>query len=122
MGLGPASGPYYTGFPVKPLKELVEEHNINTINILKIDIEGSEYTALQEFIDKQWFKDLNVQQIIIEIHYFVQWGQIRDDVIKLMNLFRDNDYHPFSKEPNLLCGPQCIEYSFIRKDFAFPNK
>jgi hypothetical protein len=41
MGLGPAWGPFYTGFPVKTLKEIVDELEVTHMDILKIGILGS---------------------------------------------------------------------------------
>jgi hypothetical protein len=107
IGLGPAWGPLYGGFPVKDFRQIVEELGITHLDVLKIDVEGielysesnstgSEFTAL-DFVDTDWFRSLGVTQVLLEIHYFRAWGLKEDSVAKIMKLFDNSGYYPFSK-------------------------
>jgi len=87
------------------------------IDFLKIDVEGNEYSALPDVISSERFQSLNVSQILIEVHYFEPWGVYADRVISFFSMMHKAGYRIFNKEPNLLCGSNCIEYSWIHKNF-----
>jgi len=87
------------------------------IDFLKIDIEGNEYSALPDVIPSARFQSLEVSQILMEVHYFEPWGVYVDRVINFFQMMHRAGYRIFNKEPNLLCGPNCIEYSWIHKKF-----
>ena len=50
---------------LKTLSSIISELEIETINLLKIDVEGAEYEVLQGIEEKDWEK---IKQIIIEVH------------------------------------------------------
>lgn len=63
---------YFNGFEHKietiTLDRLMEENNIDYIDILKIDIEGSEYEILPNISDECYSK---IRQITVEFHDFI---------------------------------------------------
>ncbi|NEP39704.1 MAG: FkbM family methyltransferase [Okeania sp. SIO2H7] len=50
---------------LKTLSSVIKELEIQTIDLLKIDVEGAEYEVLQGIEEKDWSK---IKQIIIEVH------------------------------------------------------
>ncbi|HEX7332372.1 MAG TPA: MupA/Atu3671 family FMN-dependent luciferase-like monooxygenase [Pyrinomonadaceae bacterium] len=51
--------------PVKKLSEAIREHEIERIDLLKIDVEGSEFDVLSGIEDEDWQR---IKQIAIEVH------------------------------------------------------
>ena len=78
-----------------------------SIDILKIDCEGCEYSVYSEFYSPGVF----LRQILIEIHY--QGKTLTDSMMhKLTN---DGHYVIFHKEPNTNgCAGDCVEYGFLK--------
>jgi FkbM family methyltransferase len=50
---------------LRKLSDLIKEHNIQKINLLKIDVERSEMDVLLGIDDEDWFK---IDQIVVEVH------------------------------------------------------
>jgi FkbM family methyltransferase len=50
---------------VRTLSSVIKELNINSIDLLKIDVEGEEYEVLKGIEDKDWSK---IKQIVAEVH------------------------------------------------------
>lgn len=77
--------------PMKCLKDIANELGHNHINILKMDIEGSEF----EVIDNILSSSIEIEQILIELHerFFVD-GKTRTE--KLFKSLRDNGYKVFA--------------------------
>lgn len=50
--------------------ELVKLQGHKYVDIMKIDVEGSELTVLQEFLNDIRFRKLGVSIIIVEFHFF----------------------------------------------------
>jgi FkbM family methyltransferase len=50
---------------IRTISEVIEEHSINSVGLLKIDAEGSELNILYGIRDEDWPK---VRQIVLEIH------------------------------------------------------
>ncbi len=51
--------------PLKTLSQVIQEHEIDVINLLKIDVEGSEAEIINGIEDEDWSK---IQQMVIEVH------------------------------------------------------
>ena len=51
--------------PLMPLSRILEEHNVATVNFLKIDCEGSEYEVLRSIDVANWAR---IQRVVIEYH------------------------------------------------------
>lgn len=95
------------------LEEL--NHKNQLIDILKIDIEGSEYDFFpQIFTSVQSF---GPRQILVEVH-----PNKGKTIHKFFELLRDNNYVIFNKEPNLLAGADFVEYAFFRLHSDFFEK
>lgn len=50
---------------LKPLSSIIEEHELEKINLLKIDCEGAELAALQSIAPDHWPK---IEQVVVEVH------------------------------------------------------
>ena len=50
---------------LRTLSEIIEEHNIEQIDLLKIDCEGAEEEALVGLLEHDWER---IQQVVIEVH------------------------------------------------------
>jgi|JI102314A2RNA_FD_contig_31_7910157_length_1259_multi_3_in_0_out_0_2 FkbM family methyltransferase len=50
-----------------PFSNIIEEHKIKKINLLKIDVEGNEIEVLAGISDNDWEK---IEQIVMELHQF----------------------------------------------------
>ncbi|OHD63824.1 MAG: hypothetical protein A2176_11935 [Spirochaetes bacterium RBG_13_51_14] len=105
---------------VKSLLDIAKMLNHSHVDILKIDIEGGEFSSLIDIIHSNALKKLNIKQLQIEFHiindeYFQQF-------IPIMNLLAQNGYLLFRKEfnPNDISG-QCAEYAFV-KDYFFADR
>jgi hypothetical protein len=118
----------------KSLKTVIEElgHTQRQIEILKIDIEGSEYLMLEEFFrdsqntnsdtgnEQKGTQIPYIRQILIEIHLAAELGdEIAIRANELFELLRSNNYAIFHKEPNLYFPDFATEYAFIRLNRAF---
>lgn len=92
----------------------MKEHNISEIDLLKIDVEGAEYDALQGF--KQSLLDGKIRAIQFE------YGYINITTKKLLV-----DYHEFFESVGYQLGkiyPKTVEfkkYSHKQEDFLGPN-
>jgi len=51
--------------PVKTLSDVIREHDVERIDLLKIDVEGSEFDVLSGIQDEDWRR---IKQIAIEVH------------------------------------------------------
>ncbi|CAF3461909.1 unnamed protein product [Rotaria socialis] len=100
----------------KPLKRIINElhHHKRRIDILKVDIEGSEFDLFDDLFDstKSTAESTNlpssqsmpyIHQIFVEIH--LPWNSGDEESLRAHNffeLFRHNNYAIFHKEANLV--------------------
>jgi len=118
----------------KSLHTVIDElgHRQRQIDILKIDIEGSEYILFEEYFTRHQntAKNINskedgnimpyIRQILVEIHLQHLLGnETSDSAHRLFELFRSSNYAIFHKEPNLYVPNIATEYAFIRLNSAF---
>jgi hypothetical protein len=97
-------------------------HTGRTLDILKIDCEGCEYTAMIPLLNAIAAGDIQVDQILIELHMFDPGEPSDTTWQKLVDLFHFADrakLRIFHKERNHWgCnGMGCVEYSLISEDF-----
>ncbi|EGT42004.1 hypothetical protein CAEBREN_26240 [Caenorhabditis brenneri] len=85
------------------LPDMLKQAGRNEVDLLKIDIEGGEFTGLEPLI-----KDYLVCQIMIEIH-----GTPAEH-LSLLRIITNNGFRIFNVEPNPFCG-KCCEYSLINE-------
>jgi FkbM family methyltransferase len=91
---------------VKKIVDIMAEFGHTEINILKIDIEGAEYSVIDDIIKS----DIKIHQLLIEFHHrFPQNGieMTRNAVLKLKNAGYDLFY----------VSPLAEEFSFINRKF-----
>jgi len=118
----------------KSLHTVIDElgHRQRQIDILKIDIEGSEYILFEEFFGHKQNTDKDIdskhngnekpyiRQILVEIHLQHELGdETSDSAHRLFELFRSNNYAIFHKEMNPYAPKIAVEYAFIRLNQAF---
>lgn len=101
-------------FPCKNLKDIVRELNHSKIDVLKMDVEGSEWDVIH---DTDW-PSMSFGQILVELHDTpgkkTLPSVIRDYFSKLENA----GYYQFSLEP--VCGTCAGQYEigFLHKDWT----
>ncbi len=92
--------------PVKNFTEITQEFGHKRIDILKMDIEGSEYDVLDSILNSS----VEVVQILIEIHErFFTDGKYRTK--KLLAAMQEKGYTPFAVSNSM------EELSFIKRTF-----
>lgn len=92
---------------------LLGHSNNRTIDLLKIDCEGCEFSTLRDWIN------LDVRQILVEIHGVPtpkgtpnqRWYKKSLDISEYFNAFSDNGYALYSKDP---VNDLATELSFIK--------
>ena len=90
---------------LKSLKTILQMLNHKHIDVLKMDIEGAEYSVLESILlDK-----IPIAQILVEFHErFIENG--KDKTISLIKMMRQNDYEIFGVSETF------EEISFINKN------
>ena len=111
---------------MKNINDIMSDLRHKWVDILKLDVEGSEWSILSSIYEQQR-PGLKATQLLLELHYpsaaseQLIWGVFD-------NLFHDN-FRLFSVEPNVHCGVDCslayLEFSFIKVspdgDICTPN-
>jgi FkbM family methyltransferase len=69
---------------VRTLSSVIEELDINTIDLLKIDVEGEEYKVLQGINPGDWSK---IKQIVAEVH------DVEDRMDNMRLLLKNNGFN-----------------------------
>ncbi|RUT04421.1 hypothetical protein DSM106972_046490 [Dulcicalothrix desertica PCC 7102] len=69
---------------LRTLSSVINELEINTIDLLKIDVEGEEYKVLQGIIPHDWNK---IKQIVAEVH------DIDGRIDKIESLLKNQDFN-----------------------------
>ncbi|APA07001.1 predicted protein [Sclerotinia sclerotiorum 1980 UF-70] len=120
-GLGSKDIPSKTP-PFYTLQTLMRQNNHSYIDILKIDIEGSEYTALDSFMDfHQQEGKLPVGQVMIELHLVDDEHVDFERFLKWWERLEGFGMRPTWFETNLLAvtlgegktDPRCVEYVWV---------
>jgi FkbM family methyltransferase len=90
---------------MKSWEDICNELNIKKVDILKIDIEGSEYDVLADVLNS----DVAVKQILIEFHsrYFDNGDEMTKNAIKLI---KSKGYNLYSISDSL------EEFGFLKKE------
>jgi hypothetical protein len=126
VGLGEQPAPDTTGIDawrrkLRPLLGIVDKlgHAGRTIDILKIDCESCEWTALKPAFAALADGRFRIGQLQIEMH-LLKKKTSQDDVDRFMDAADRAGLRLFHKEPNVLHGDgySAIEFSFVHRDFA----
>lgn len=88
--------------------EIVDKlgHQNHTIDILKIDCEGCEWTSFQD-----WIGVYDIRQVLVETHTL---PKNKTQGLQYFDSFVQNNYFMFSKEVNPWGGGACLEFSYIK--------
>jgi len=123
-GLGPVSRDPAKAFDLKLDEKPVEVRTLDAIakalghdhvDLLKIDIEGSEWATFDDVFKKDLLAQLKVTQVLLETH--ILWGATPKDLIDLIDGFAARGYVMFRKEFNPWNTGCCAEYAFAQKNF-----
>mmetsp|Transcript_75742 Transcript_75742/g.225811 ORF Transcript_75742/g.225811 Transcript_75742/m.225811 type:complete len:374 (-) Transcript_75742:98-1219(-) len=98
-------------WPGTPVSELYEKlgHGRRTLDILKIDCEGCEWTTYRSWLTAR----VRPRQILVELHNF-------DAAREMFQFLNDRGYVIAHKEPNIeFSGGACVEYVFLYLGASF---
>jgi FkbM family methyltransferase len=102
-GIGDAGSPTYT-FQCQTLSTLMRQLDWNHIDLLKIDIEGSEYGVIRELLKKS----IKVRQICVEFHHGANFGHDRNETVATIWSLRKAGYD--------LIHRTTWDHTFLRRD------
>jgi hypothetical protein len=112
----------------KTLRMLMSDlnHQGRYLDILKIDVEGSEYAFFDDLFKTTDYLSENIRQILIEIHLApivrtVDNVRVYDykKIHRLFELFHQKNFVIFHKEVNLYDPQNAFEFSLIRLNNKF---
>jgi hypothetical protein len=91
-------------------------HTKRMIDILKMDIESGEYTFLTRMFrpSKRIINQIFPRQILVEFH-----STNPENIHDTFELLRSNSYVIYSKEANVIAGPDYFEFGFLRLNSKF---
>jgi FkbM family methyltransferase len=118
LGVGPVSSPdglelEGKKLPMQTVADIARSHNHPRIDILKMDIEGGEYTVLKQVLQTHALAALNVQQVLIEFHFWDNHAFM--DFVGLVDGLKQQGYMLFRKEFNASSNAdKCAEYAFLK--------
>jgi len=123
-GLG-LDGAKWRNYEVKSFETIINDlgHQNRTIDILKIDCEGCEFTTMPPLLDLIIAGKMKVNQIQIEVHPKEIKEANADAVVKMIATFfkklDEAKFRIFHKERNHwgCSGYQCLEYAFVSEEF-----
>lgn len=90
--------------PCKRISTLMSELGHDHIDLLKMDIEGTEYEVIDEIIDQ----NIQIKQILVEFHHRFP-GIGMEKTISAVTALRRTGYELFH------VSPWCEEYAFIKR-------
>jgi FkbM family methyltransferase len=96
---------------VKSLGDLAKSLGHSHVDILKIDIEGGEYTALRQMLASGTLHRLGVRQLLIEFHFVPD--QYFADFVGILDALKQQGWKLFRKELNPLGPTKAAEYAFV---------
>ncbi len=97
----------------RSLADIARSLHHDHIDILKIDIEGGEFAALQQMIDTQALLNLHVRQLLVEFHLWDD--QCFAEFVRIVGSLDKEGFLIFRKEFNPYAADKCAEFSFLRR-------
>lgn len=101
-------------------------HEQRYLDILKIDVEGSEFEFFDDLFRRKDFISQNIRQILVEVHFSGTIEKVENTtafnynkIHDLFRLFHENNYIIFHKEVNLFNPYWAFEFSLIRMNKRF---
>jgi len=98
---------------LRSITSIMEELGHTHIDILKIDIEGSEWDFFPPFFETTF----PVCQLIVEIHWFNF-----ELAVETMEKIRRKGFKMHYKEPNFLFFPNLIEFAWVNDPLYFETE
>lgn len=90
--------------PVKTLATIMRDLGHTCVDVLKVDVEHSEWPAVAEWASSRPC----FRQLLVEVH-----GPTREKMTAFMGVLESLDMRMISRDANILCA-SCMEYSFVR--------
>ena len=84
----------YVTCQVKRIETIVRELSIETVDVLKLDIEGSEYAVIEDLLSS----DIRPKQLLVEYHYALSKPEVRKMIKSVLSLM-DVGYFIFDVSP-----------------------
>jgi hypothetical protein len=112
----------------KTLRMLMSDlnHQGRKLDILKIDVEGSEYEFFDDLFDTNDNTSESIRQILVEIHFAPIVQKVNNvttynykKLHRLFDLFHQKHFVIFHKEVNLFNPYHAFEFSFVRMNKKF---
>jgi len=122
LGLGPVSGAEGRQWDlviegkrceVRSLADIARSLRHTHVDILKIDIEGGEFAALQQMLTSQILLSLQVKQLLVEFHLWDDAAFM--DFVRIVGALKKQQFLLFRKEFNPYAADKCAEFSFLRR-------
>jgi hypothetical protein len=104
-----------TTFPVKTIATIMRELAHQTLDILKFDVEGSEW----DVINSTDWKSVRAGQLLFELHNFGGQDMRLMQIVSLFKKLEEGGYRLFSAEP-VCYGCRAIEFGWIHREWT-PN-
>lgn len=89
--------------PMKSIRDIMSELNHSSIDVLKMDIEGSEYCVIKNMLKEE----ILPMQLLIEFHHRFDSFKVHD-TLEIIKSLKENGYKLFA------VSASGIEYSFVR--------
>ncbi|HEY3445958.1 MAG TPA: FkbM family methyltransferase [Myxococcales bacterium] len=100
---------------VRTLDELAKALGHSHVDLLKMDIEGSEWATFDDLFKKDLLAKLGIKVLLAELH--VKWGATPKDLIDLVDGLSTRGFVLYRKEFNPWDAGACAEYAFAQKGF-----
>eukprot|EP01026_Neomeris_dumetosa_P041477 TRINITY_DN3437_c0_g1_i2.p4 TRINITY_DN3437_c0_g1~~TRINITY_DN3437_c0_g1_i2.p4 ORF type:complete len:117 (-),score=11.98 TRINITY_DN3437_c0_g1_i2:210-560(-) len=92
------------------VSNLISDYNLNTINLLKIDVERAELDVLRGIDDKDWGK---IQQVVVEVH------EANDTTSQILNILKKQGFEDIvCTQDQQMHGTNLYMIYAIRRDYS----
>ncbi len=98
---------------LQTLSDLMQEQAIETVDLLKIDVQRAEWDVLCGIRDEDWIR---IKQIVMEVHS-TEDGDTKDRIEKVTRLLQDSGYDVVVDQHELLTGTDRHNLYAIRQDY-----
>jgi hypothetical protein len=98
----------------KSLLDIARSLRHTHVDVLKIDIEGGEFSSLREILSSGTLAALNVKMLLVEFH--IGNSGLFGDFVRLIADLCQKDYWIYRKEFNPR-SVKCAEYAFVKSSF-----
>mmetsp|Transcript_9431 Transcript_9431/g.12998 ORF Transcript_9431/g.12998 Transcript_9431/m.12998 type:complete len:626 (+) Transcript_9431:198-2075(+) len=137
IGLGPTGGsidnPEFNlvlngqQVPSMSFGQLRAKYGHDTVDILKIDVEGAEWKALPYLLSEPSFNTSGVKMILLEMHIH-QWNEgLWSYVPQFFKMMEDHGFYLYQKDANVNLWPGnppffcCYEWAWAHKSYLYPH-